>query len=183
MILENRRALWFLIILNLIFYLLYLKFVFVSYYLCLYIVFIALFFYLGFIYLNKKFVWKIKTTVLNSIILIYSISLFLSTLLMSYNLLNRNKIITQEYKVRINGYYVRKVDGVLFDFKGKKCDRPYNLLDKVTKNEAKELNFYKKYFLKLNVKEFCFDMYYIESIELIKPDSADLQSVRTKLSK
>ena len=167
MLLENRFFLGILIGVNFLFYLLYLNFIFTSYTFFCVIMFISIIFYFIFLYLNKKLKWSVEINIFNSIIIVYSFCILFSTISMSYNFLCKDKVENKEYSVPIKGYYTRKVDGVLFSFQGKTFDRPFNLVSKVPEEESKKKGFYKKYRLKISVKEFNFEMYYINSIELL----------------
>ncbi|WP_281235086.1 hypothetical protein [Flavobacterium gelatinilyticum] len=114
--------------------------------------------------------WDLELNVFNSIVIIYTFFILFSTVFMSYAFVNKNNVETKVYTVIIKGYYTRKVDGVLFDFKGKTFDRPFDLANQVSKPESSTENFYKKYRLKLSVKEFDFDIYYLNSIDLIRKE-------------
>lgn len=72
---------------------------------------------------------------------------------------------TIEVIVPINGYYTRRVDGVLFSYKGYKYNRPLNISDVLTKYGKDVI---KECALKLSLYEVYENFYYINYIDIVK---------------
>ena len=72
---------------------------------------------------------------------------------------------TIEVIVPINGYYTRRVDGVLFSYKGYKFNRTLNISDVLTKY-GKDVT--KECELKLSLYEVYENFYYINYIDIVK---------------
>lgn len=77
---------------------------------------------------------------------------------------------TIEVIVPINGYYTRRIDGVLLSYKGYKFNRTLNISDVLTKY-GKDLT--KECELKLSLYEVFEDFYYINYIDVVKKNETN----------
>ena len=70
------------------------------------------------------------------------------------------------FKVDLVGYHTSKIDGILFKFENKNCDRPYEGITDIVNKEGKD--FYKNYYVGIVLKRGIGDSYLIKQIQLIK---------------
>lgn len=71
------------------------------------------------------------------------------------------------YVVSLNGYYTRKINGVVFYFKGDKFDRKYDIQELVDKHGRKLFDSHEVH---LTLTKALSDVYYLNNIS-VKPKS------------
>lgn len=123
------------------------------------------------IYLYKKNIEYIKVIKLSTIV-------FLSAwnLLYLYGYSNIGNHDTINVTVPLKGYYTRRIDGVLFSFKGYKFDRSIKLTDVLSKYGDDLPN---KCEIELSLERIFPNFYYINYIDIVEKKSKDKSEFET----
>lgn len=96
-----------------------------------------------------------------------SLYLFCWVAIYSYGFVVQSKKDKHTYVVSLNGYYTRKINGVVFYFKGDKFDRKYDIQELVDKHGRKLFDSHEVH---LTLTKALSDVYYLNNIS-VKPKS------------
>lgn len=132
--------------------------------------------YLKFLVLNEMIYFKlILASAFLTLILfiifkfqkIFSVFIFIIMLIycsyFSLLYIKNNNMLPDENIVAINGFYTRRIDGVLFTFRNKNFDRPISKINNKVLND----NILNNYKLKLNLVKCTDDIYLVSSLKII----------------
>ena len=117
------------------------------------------------IYLYKKNVKYIKVIKLSTIVFLSAWNILY---LYGYSSVSKHQIIN--VTVPLKGYYTRRIDGVLFSYRGYKFDRTINLTDVLSKYGDDLPN---KCELELSLEQIFPNFYYIKFIDIVEKKSKD----------